>query len=97
VTTTRKETDEFGQSLYRDEDRSVVERVLELAAKRDLPPAQLALAWTLHNPAVTSPIVGVTKPSHLTDAIAAVEVSLDDDEVTYLEEPYVPHAVAGFR
>ncbi len=95
--TTRKETDEFGQSLYRDEDRSIVERVLELAAKRDLPPAQVALAWMLRNPAVTSPIVGVTRPSHLSDAIAAVDVSLDDDEVASLEEPYVPHAVAGFR
>jgi aryl-alcohol dehydrogenase (NADP+) len=97
VTTTRKETDEFGQNLYRDEDRTIVERVLELGAKRDLPPAQVALAWMLRNPAVTSPIVGVTRPSHLADAVAAVDVSLDDDEVTYLEEPYLPHAVAGFR
>jgi aryl-alcohol dehydrogenase-like predicted oxidoreductase len=97
ATTTRKETDDFGQRLYRDEDRSIVERTLELGAKRDLSPAQVALAWMLRNPAVTSPIVGVTKPSHLSDAIAAVDVSLDDDEVAYLEEPYVPHAVAGFR
>jgi aryl-alcohol dehydrogenase-like predicted oxidoreductase len=97
TTTTRKETDEFGQSLYRDEDRSIVERVLELGAKRNVPPAQVALAWMLRNPAVTSPIVGVTKPSHLTDAIAAVDVTLDDDEAAYLEEPYVPHSVAGFR
>jgi aryl-alcohol dehydrogenase (NADP+) len=97
TTTTRKETDEFGQTLYRDEDRSIVERVLELAAKRNLPPAQLALAWMLRNPAVTSPIVGVTKASHLSDAIAAVDVVLDDQDVAYLEEPYVPHAVAGFR
>jgi len=97
VTTTRKETDEFGQSLYRDEDRVVVERVLELAAKRNLPPAQLALAWMLRNPAVTSPIVGATRPSHVSDAIAAVDVTLDDDEAAYLEEPYVPHPVAGFR
>jgi 1-deoxyxylulose-5-phosphate synthase len=71
--------------------------VLEIAAKRNLPPAQVALAWLLRNPVVTSPIVGVTKPSHLSDAIAAVDVSLDDDEVAYLDEPYVPHAVAGFR
>jgi aryl-alcohol dehydrogenase-like predicted oxidoreductase len=97
ATTTRKETDDFGQRLYRDEDRSIVERTLELAAKRDLSPAQVALAWMLRNPTITSPIVGVTKPSHLSDAIAAVDVSLDDDEVAYLEEPYVPHAVAGFR
>jgi 1-deoxyxylulose-5-phosphate synthase len=97
VTTTRKETDDFGQTLYRDEDRAIVERVLEVATKRDLPAAQVALAWMLRNPVVTSPIVGVTKPSHLSDAIAAADVQLDDAEVAYLEEPYVPHAVAGFR
>ena len=96
-TTTRKETDDFGRTLYRDEDRSVVDRVLELAAKRDLSPAQVALAWLLRNPVVTSPIVGVTRPSHLSDAIAAVDVELDPDEAAYLEEPYVPHAVAGFQ
>jgi aryl-alcohol dehydrogenase (NADP+) len=95
--TTRKETDDFGRTLYRDEDRSIVERVLELAAKRDLAPAQIALAWVLHNPVVTSPIVGVTRPSHLTDAIAAVDVELDDAEVASLEEPYVPHPIAGYR
>ena len=95
--TTRKETDDFGRTLYRDEDRSVVDRVLELAAKRDLSPAQVALAWLLRNPVVTAPIVGVTRPTHLSDAIAAVDVELDPDEAAYLEEPYVPHAVAGFQ
>jgi 1-deoxyxylulose-5-phosphate synthase len=95
--TTRKETDDFGRTLYRDEDRSIVERVLELAAKRDLAPAQIALAWVLRNPVVTSPIVGVTRPVHLTDAIAAADVELDDAEVAYLEEPYVPHPIAGYR
>jgi aryl-alcohol dehydrogenase-like predicted oxidoreductase len=96
-TTTRKETDEFGQTLYRDEDRVIVDRVLELAAKRQLSPAQVALAWLLRNPMVTSPIVGVTRLSHLSDAIAAVDVELDPDEIAFLEEPYVPHAVAGFQ
>jgi 1-deoxyxylulose-5-phosphate synthase len=95
--TTRKETDDFGRTLYRDEDRAVVERVLEVAAKRDCSPAQVALAWLIRNPVVTSPIVGVTKPSHLADAVAAVDVDLDADEVTYLEEPYLPHTVAGFQ
>jgi 1-deoxyxylulose-5-phosphate synthase len=95
--TTRKETDDFGRILYRDEDRAIAERVLEVAAKRDLSPAQVALAWLLRNPSVTAPIVGVTKPSHLSDAIAAVDVDLDADEVSYLEEPYVPHTVAGFQ
>jgi aryl-alcohol dehydrogenase (NADP+) len=96
-TTTRGETDEFGQKLYRDEDRAIIERVLEVAAKRDIAPAQVALAWLLRNPAVTSPIVGVTKSSHLSDAIAAVDIDLDADEVAYLEEPYVPHSVAGHQ
>ncbi len=95
--TTRKETDDFGRTLYLDEDRAIVERVLEIAAKRELSPAQVALAWLLRNPVVTSPIVGVTKPSHLSDAIAAVDVQLDADEVAYLEEPYVPHTVAGLQ
>src|ERR1035438_10415700 len=95
--TTRKETDDFGRTLYRDEDRAITERVLEVAAKRDLSPAQVALAWLLRNPLVTSPIAGVTKPSHLSDAIAAVDVDLEGDEVAYLEEPYVPHTVAGFQ
>ncbi|HEX6453369.1 MAG TPA: aldo/keto reductase [Trebonia sp.] len=97
ASTARTETDEFGKTLYRDEDQAVVGRVIEIAAKRDLPPAQVALAWVLRNPVVTSPIVGVTKPSQLDDAIAAVDVVLDDAEVAYLEEPYVPHPVAGFR
>jgi aryl-alcohol dehydrogenase-like predicted oxidoreductase len=96
-TTTRNETDDFGRVLYSEEDRAVVDRVLEVAAKRDATPAQVALAWLLRNPAVTSPIVGVTRPSHLSDAIAAVDVALDDSEVAFLEEPYVPHTVAGFR
>ena len=96
-TTTRKETDDFGQRLYRDEDRAIIERVLEVAAKRNISPAQVALAWLLRNPVATSPIVGVTKPSHLADAIAAVDVELEADEVAYVEEPYVPHAVAGFQ
>jgi aryl-alcohol dehydrogenase (NADP+) len=95
--TARTETDEFGKTLYRDEDRQIVGRVIDLAAKRNLSPAQVALAWLLRNPAVTSPIVGVTKPEQLTQALSAVDVELDDAEVAYLEEPYVPHAVAGFR
>jgi 1-deoxyxylulose-5-phosphate synthase len=95
--TARAETDEFGKTLYRDEDRQIVERVIDLAAKRNSSPAQVALAWLLRNPAVTSPIVGVTKPEQLTQALSAVDVQLDDAEVTYLEEPYAPHAVAGFR
>jgi aryl-alcohol dehydrogenase (NADP+) len=60
-------------------------------------PAQVALAWLLAQPAVTSPIVGITRPEHLTDAVAAVDLALDDDEVAELGEGYVPHAIAGHR
>jgi 1-deoxyxylulose-5-phosphate synthase len=96
--TARSQTDEFGKSLYdtASSDRVIVERVAELAAKRDRPRAQIALAWLLHKPEVTSPIVGVTRPQHLDDAIAAVDVELDEDEIAYLEEPYTPHPIAGF-
>jgi 1-deoxyxylulose-5-phosphate synthase len=95
--TARTETDEFGKSLYRDEDRQIVERVIDLSVKRGLTPAQVALAWLLRNPAVTSPIVGVTRPDQLSQAVSAVDADLDDAEVAFLEEPYMPHTVAGFR
>lgn len=93
--TQRSETDEFGQTLYRDEDRTIVERVLDIAAGRGISPAQVALAWVAQHPGVSSPIVGVTKPGHLDDALAAVELRLSDDEVARLEQPYEPHSVAG--
>jgi aryl-alcohol dehydrogenase-like predicted oxidoreductase len=96
ATTARTEKDEFGRTLYRDHDREIVERVIELAAKRGVEPAHIAMAWLLRNPAVTSPIVGVTKPEQLAQAVAAVDVELDDTEVAYLEEPYQPHSIAGF-
>jgi aryl-alcohol dehydrogenase-like predicted oxidoreductase len=98
-TTNRGETDEFGKTLYRsmvDSDRKVVERVGEIAAARGIPRAQVALAWMLHKPAITSPIIGATKPNHLDDAVAALSVKLTAEEMTRLEEPYVPHPVAGF-
>ena len=95
--TARTETDEFGRTLYRDEDRVVVDRVAEVAEKRGVPRAQVALAWLLHQPAVTSPIVGVTKRQHLDDAVAAVDLGLSADELASLAEPYEPHAIAGHR
>ena len=95
TTTARSETDEFGKRLYRDSDQLIVRRTAEVAAKRGVPPAQVALAWMLRNPAITSPIVGVTKPQHLTDAVAAVDLDLDDAEVKTLEDPYEPHTIAG--
>lgn len=95
--TTRSETDEFGKMLYSPDDEVIVDRVAEIAAERGVSRAQVALAWLLAKPFVTSPIVGATKPSHIDDAIAAVEVQLSADEISRLEEPYTPHAVVGFR
>jgi aryl-alcohol dehydrogenase-like predicted oxidoreductase len=93
--TARQETDEFGKTLYRDEDREVVERVLAVAERLAVKPAHVALAWHFTKPVVTAPIVGVTKVEQLTDAIAAVEIELSAEDVALLEEPYQPHPVAG--
>jgi aryl-alcohol dehydrogenase-like predicted oxidoreductase len=95
ATTARSETDEFGRSLYRDEDRLIVEAVAKLADERGVSRAQVALAWLLKHPAVDAPIVGATKPEHLADAVASVDLELTDDEVAALEAPYEPHAIAG--
>jgi len=95
--TLRAETDDFGKSLYHEGDKVIVDRVGEIAERRGLPRAQIALAWLLHQPVITAPIVGATKQSHLADAIAAVDVSLDDDEIAYLESEYIPHEISGFR
>jgi len=98
-TTSRGETDEFGKTLYRsmiESDRKVTERVGEMATSRGIPRAQVALAWLLQKPAVTSPIIGATKANHLEDAVAALSVKLTAEEMSRLEEPYVPHPVAGF-
>ncbi|MFF8781066.1 aldo/keto reductase [Streptomyces sp. NPDC015140] len=92
--TARAATDPGGKILYHDGDQAVAERVHEIADKRGLSPAQVALAWVMRNPAVTSPTVGVTKPAQLADAVAAVDVELDGDEAAYLEEPYQPHEAA---
>lgn len=93
----RSETDEFGQSLYQDSDFAIVERVTQVAERLALSAAQVALAWVMQQPGITSPIVGVTKPQHLVDAIAAVDVKLSTQDLTLLEDPYTPRAVAGFR
>lgn len=96
----RAETDEFGKTLYAataDADRQVVERVAEIAKARGVKPAQVALAWVLQKPGITAPIVGATKPEHLDDAIAALSLKLEPAEIAALEEPYVPHAVMGFK
>ena len=98
--TSRAKTDEFGGTLYRameDADRRVVDTVIDVAAGRGIPSAQVALAWMLSKPYLTAPIVGATKPQHLDDAIAAVGVRLSTDEIAALESPYVPHPIAGFQ
>ena len=93
--TIRAETDSFGDSLYGPDDFDVVDRLDEVAGERGLPPAQMALAWLLHRPGVTAPIVGATKLDHLEDALAAAELELSDGEIAALEEPYRPHPVIG--
>jgi aryl-alcohol dehydrogenase (NADP+) len=94
--TERSETDQFGRTLYSEEDRAIVERVGAIARERGIPMAQVALAWLLAQPAVDSPIVGATKPNHLQDAVAAVEVQLTPQEMESLGELYRPHQVRGF-
>ena len=96
--TNRTESDEFGRYLYgmEESDRAVADAVAAVAEGRGVPRAQVALAWVLRNPAVTSPIIGATKPHHIDDAVAAVELELTDDEVKTLEDPYVPHPIVGF-
>ena len=96
--TLRAQTDEYAQSLYyADSDFRVVDRVVEIAGGRGVTPAQVALAWILHQPGVTAPIIGVTKVEQLDDAVAALDVTLDDEECRRLEEPYVPHPVLGHQ
>jgi aryl-alcohol dehydrogenase (NADP+) len=98
VETDRSRTDEFGKTLYDTSasDRVIVERVAKVAAERGVPRAQIALAWMLGKGVITAPIIGATKPHHIDDAVAAVDLHLSDDEVNALEEPYTPHPVAGF-
>jgi aryl-alcohol dehydrogenase-like predicted oxidoreductase len=95
----RMATDDYGRKLYGatlDADRRVVEATAEVARRRGVPPAQVALAWVMKNPAVTAPIVGASQASHLDDAVAALALRLTAEEVAALEEPYVPHPIAGF-
>ncbi|MBV9451829.1 MAG: aldo/keto reductase [Streptosporangiaceae bacterium] len=94
--TTRAGSDSMSDRMYaREADFDVVDRVADVAAERGVPPAQIALAWLLHRPCVTAPIVGTTRLSHVTDALAAQQLKLSDDDMRRLEEPYVPHPVLG--
>lgn len=94
--TARSETDEFGKTLYRSADREIIERVAAVATARGVSRAQVALAWLSAQPAVSSPIVGATKPEHLDDAIASVDLKLSPEELASLSEPYTPQRVSGF-
>ena len=94
--TTRSSTDAFTDYLYdQPTDFDVVDAVVEVAAARDVAPAQIALAWLLAKPGVAAPIVGATKKKHLKEALGAEELRLSDDEMGALEKPYVPHPVLG--
>jgi aryl-alcohol dehydrogenase-like predicted oxidoreductase len=97
--TRRSQTDQFGNSMYartEESDRKVVDRLGQVAERRGLPRAQVALAWMLSKPFITSPIVGATKQHHLEDAVAALSVRLEREEIASLEEPYEPHPILGF-
>lgn len=96
--TTRARTDAFGQSLYtHDNDYEVLERVMALANRLGVKPAQIALAWFFHKPGITAPIIGASKPNHLDEAVSAMSVELTDDDLSYLEEPYLPHPILGHQ
>jgi 1-deoxyxylulose-5-phosphate synthase len=97
ASTNRSETDEFGATLYSDGDADIVQAVLDVASSRGVAPASVALAWVSRHPAVTAPIIGASKPGHLDDAIASLDVDLTDDEVTRLEAAYTPRVNAGFQ
>jgi 1-deoxyxylulose-5-phosphate synthase len=94
--TPRAQTDAFADHLYKpDLDFDVIDRLVDVAGERGDPAVQVALAWLLHKPGVTAPIVGATKLEHLEDALAAEQLSLSPEEIERLEEPYVPHPIAG--
>jgi aryl-alcohol dehydrogenase-like predicted oxidoreductase len=94
--TVRAKSDEFAHGLYyKEDDFQVVANVTEIAKKRGVSNAQIALAWILHQPGVTSPIIGATKPHHIEDAIKGAELRLSHDELAYLAAPYKPHRILG--
>ncbi|HEY5186458.1 MAG TPA: aldo/keto reductase [Actinomycetes bacterium] len=94
--TERTRTDVFGQTLYQAGDWAIADAVARVAEARGVPRAQVALAWVAQQPTITAPIIGATGPHHLTDAVAALDLRLTDDEIAALERPYAPHPVAGF-
>jgi len=100
--TLRTSSDPYAQECYfrpatKANDLEIIERVVSLGEKRNIRPAQLALSWMLHKPAVTAPIIGASKLYQLEDAVRALDVKLSTEEIAYLEEPYLPHTVAGHK
>jgi aryl-alcohol dehydrogenase-like predicted oxidoreductase len=102
--TMRSETDVIAKSKYAavggpiaETDRKVVERVAEIAEKHGVPRVHIALAWLLQKEPVTAPIIGATKIAHLEDAVGALSVKLTQEDVAYMEEPYVPHRIVGHQ
>ena len=96
--TTRSLSDKYAHELYySDSDFDVLDRVIALAERRGVKPVQVALAWLLHRPGVTAPIIGATKRDHLDDALSALSLALSPDEMTFLEEPYLPHPILGHQ
>jgi aryl-alcohol dehydrogenase-like predicted oxidoreductase len=94
--TARSQTDGFAKEMYySDDDFAVVDAVADVANRRGVSPAQVACAWVLQAPGVTAPIIGATKPQHLKELIAAVDLKLADEEVAALEKPYRPHGILG--
>jgi aryl-alcohol dehydrogenase (NADP+) len=94
--TVREETDAYAHGMYySDADYDVADRVAEVAQARGVAPAQIALAWLLHKPGVTAPIVGATKLEQLDQLVEAATISLSTEEIAQLEKPYVPHRVLG--
>ncbi|MFI6932158.1 aldo/keto reductase [Streptomyces sp. NPDC050287] len=93
--TERSASDDFGNRLYQEGDRTIVEAVTRIANDRGVPRAQVALAWLLHRDTVAAPIVGAAKPRHIEDAVAAVEVELSDKEIEELEQPYTTRPIVG--
>ncbi len=94
--TARADTDPIGQTFFTDADKPIADAVQQAAQSRGVPMAQIALAWVLKNPVVAAPIVGATKPHHLPDAVAALDIRLSEEEVRSLEQPYTPRQPTGF-
>ena len=94
--TARSDTDAVARWVLPHDDKPIADAVQRVAEQHGLPMAPIALAWVLHNPVVSAPIVGATKQHHLTDAAAALDVTLSDDEISALEQPYTPRQPTGY-